>query len=113
MIIEQQDVHHRIMGEQHSSEPWGEPYRSGLGTVRATFNNILKSRKPYVSIQLLTIHLHSTSNQFHASHDHRENIFLDGLMIIEQQDMQRRTTSEPYNSRTYVANLLRVWVRHI
>ena len=45
MIIEQQDVQHRIMGEQHSSEPWGEPYRSGLGTVRATFNNILKSQE--------------------------------------------------------------------
>ena len=37
MIIEQQDVQHRIMREQYSSEPWGEPYRSGLGTVRATF----------------------------------------------------------------------------
>ena len=37
MIIEQQDVQHRIMREQYSSEPWGEPYRNGLGTVRATF----------------------------------------------------------------------------
>ena len=37
MVIEQQDVQHRIMREQYSSEPWGEPYRSGLGTVRATF----------------------------------------------------------------------------
>ena len=45
MIIEQQHVQHRIMGEQHSSEPLGEPYRSGLGTVRATFNNILKSQE--------------------------------------------------------------------
>ena len=36
MIIEQQDVQHRIMREQYNSEPWGEPYRSGLGTVRAT-----------------------------------------------------------------------------
>ena len=40
-IIEHQDVQHRIMREQfffkYSSEPWGEPYRSGLGTVRATF----------------------------------------------------------------------------
>ena len=44
MIIEQQDVQHRIMREQYSSEPWGEPYRSGLGTVRATFENILKSQ---------------------------------------------------------------------
>ena len=38
MIIEQQDVQHRIMREQYSSEPWGEPYRSGLRTVRAAFN---------------------------------------------------------------------------
>ena len=37
MIIEHRDVQHRIMREQYSSEPWGEPYRSGLGTVRATF----------------------------------------------------------------------------
>ena len=37
MIIEHQDVQHRIMREQYSSKPWGEPYRSGLGTVRATF----------------------------------------------------------------------------
>ena len=37
MIIKQQDVQHQIMREQDSSEPWGEPYRSGLGTVRATF----------------------------------------------------------------------------
>ena len=37
MIIEQQDVQHRIMREQYSSEPWGESYRSGLGTVRAKF----------------------------------------------------------------------------
>ena len=37
MIIEHQDVQHRIMREQYSSEPWEEPYRSGLGTVRATF----------------------------------------------------------------------------
>ena len=37
MMIEQQDVQHRIMREQYSSEPWGEPYRSELGTVRATF----------------------------------------------------------------------------
>ena len=36
MIIEQ-DVQHRIMREQYSSKSWGEPYRSGLGTVRATF----------------------------------------------------------------------------
>ena len=33
MIIEQQDVQHRIMREQYRSEP----YRSGLGTVRSTF----------------------------------------------------------------------------
>ena len=37
MIIEQQDVQDRIMREQYSSEPWGEPYRNGLGTARATF----------------------------------------------------------------------------
>ena len=37
MMIEQQDVQPRIMREQYSSEPWGEPYRSGLGTVRVTF----------------------------------------------------------------------------
>ena len=37
MIIEQQDVQYRIMREQYSREPWGEPYRSGLGTVRAIF----------------------------------------------------------------------------
>ena len=37
MIIEHQDVQHRIMREQYSSKPWGEPHRSGLGTVRATF----------------------------------------------------------------------------
>ena len=37
MIIEQQDVQHRIMREQYSSEPWGEPYRSGVDTVRAIF----------------------------------------------------------------------------
>ena len=37
MIIEQQDIQHRIMREQYSNTPWGEPYRSGLGTVRATF----------------------------------------------------------------------------
>ena len=37
MIIEQQGVQHRIMKEQNSSEPWGEPYRGGLGTVWATF----------------------------------------------------------------------------
>ena len=37
VIIEQQDVQHGIMREQNSSEPLGEPYRSGLGTVRATF----------------------------------------------------------------------------
>ena len=37
MIIEEQDVQHRTMREQYRSEPWGEPYRSGLGTVRATF----------------------------------------------------------------------------
>ena len=37
MIIDHQDVQHRIMKEQYSSESWGEPYRSGLGTVRATF----------------------------------------------------------------------------
>ena len=36
MMIEHQDVQHRIM-RILSSEPWGEPYRSGLGTVRATF----------------------------------------------------------------------------
>ena len=37
MIIEQQDVQHRITREQYSSEPWGEPYCSGLDTVHATF----------------------------------------------------------------------------
>ena len=37
MIFEQQDVQHRIMREQYSSEPWGEPYRSRVGTVRVTF----------------------------------------------------------------------------
>ncbi|CAN0327496.1 unnamed protein product [Ascophyllum nodosum] len=31
---------------------------------------------PHVSIQLLTINLHLTLNQFHASHDCRENTFI-------------------------------------
>ena len=39
MIIEHQDVQHRIMREQYSSEPWGEPYRSGHGMVRDPFND--------------------------------------------------------------------------
>ena len=30
-------IQHRITRERYSSEPWGEPYRSGLGTVRAMF----------------------------------------------------------------------------
>ena len=42
MIIEQQDVQYRIMREQYSREPWGEPYRSGLGTVRAVFESYLE-----------------------------------------------------------------------
>ena len=41
MIIEQQDVQHRIAREQFNSEPWGEPHRTWY---RLRLNNILKSQ---------------------------------------------------------------------
>ena len=31
----------------------------------------------------------------------KENTFIHGVVITEQQDMQHRTTSEPYSSESY------------